>query len=188
MNRQLRGVTSGDVDGDGRMDIICIDNTTVVAYRVEQNQLARMAQMEFGTANVGVDAADLNGNGRDELFVTHFDNTSGKVLSYVLEWQGNGFQRVADNLRYYFREVDLAGRGRVLVGQRQGIEGRFTPGIYAIEFSSGTYSGAQKLTLPRSLTIFGFAQGAVRSAGAADLVDYSRGHYLRVKDEKGRED
>jgi TolB-like protein len=188
MDRQIRGVTSGDVDGDGRAEIVCIDSRSVLAFRIEQDRLVKIAQTGFGTANIGVDTADLNGNGVDEIFVTHFDNDRGKVLSYVLEWDGQNFKRIAANLRWYFRSVNLAGRGRILVGQRQGIEDRFLPGIFEIDYQGGAYDGAQKLTLPPNRTVFGFAQGAVRDAGGTSLVDYSRSGYLRVQDHKGREE
>ncbi|MGD9367276.1 MAG: VCBS repeat-containing protein [Desulfobacteraceae bacterium] len=188
MDRQIRGVTTGDVDGDGRVDIVCIDGTTVLLYDTEQGQMVKKAEAASGTGNIGVDAMDLNANGRDELFITRFDNDTGRVLSYVLEWEGGKFRRVADNLRWYFRSVDLADRGRVLVGQRQGIDKRFAPGIYEIGYSGGTYDGVQKLNFPRNRMVFGFAQGAVRSAGMADVVDYSRDGYLRVMDQKGAEE
>lgn len=188
MDRQIRGVTTGDVDGDGRVNIVCIDGTTVLVYGTERGQMVKMAEAGAGTGNIGVDAMDLNANGRDELFITHFDSDTGRVLSYVLEWEGGEFRRIADNLRWYFRSVDLADRGRVLVGQRQGIGERFAPGIYEIGYSDGTYDGVQKLNFPRNRTVFGFAQGAVRSAGMADVVDYSRDGYLRLMDHKGAEE
>jgi hypothetical protein len=188
MDRQIRGVTTGDVDGDGRMDIVCIDGTTVLVYSIEQGQMVKKAETGAGTGNIGVDAMDLNANGKDELFITHFDNDTGRVLSYVLEWDGREFRRIAQNLRWYFRSVDLADRGRVLVGQRQGINERFAPGIYEIGYGDGTYDGVQKLNFPRNRTVFGFAQGAVRSAGMADVVDYSRDGYLRLMDHKGAEE
>jgi hypothetical protein len=188
MDTQLRGVSVGDVDGDGASEIVCIDSSTVVAFRLQQAQLTKMAQSKFGKANVSVDAADLNGNGIDELFITHFDNDSGRVLSYVLEWDGNAFKRTADNLRWYFRVVDLFDRGRVLLGQRQGIDERFAAGIYEMEYKDGRYDAGQKLALPRNRNVFGFAQGAVRTAATSDMVDYSRSGYLRVMDSKGREE
>ena len=186
MDRQIRGVTAGDVDGDGVDEVVCIDSRTILVFRTQQGRLVKMAEFEGGKANIGVDAADLNGNGTDELFITHFDN--GKALSYVLEWDGTGFKRIADNLRWYFRSVDMDARGRVLVGQRQGVADLFVSGIYEIEYRGGTYDGAQKLTLPRGRNVFGFARGAVRAAGASDLVDYSRDGYLRVMDPAGREE
>lgn len=188
MDMQIRGVTAGDVDGDGALEIVCIDARTILAFRIQQGRLVKMAQVEAGASNVGVDAADLNGNGIDELFITHFDNKDGKLLSFVLEWDGKEFKRLTNNLRWYFRSVEMAERGRILIGQRQGVKDLFVPGIYQMEYTGGTYEGTQRLNLPRDHNLFGFAQGALRSAGMPDLVAYSRNGYLRVMDSRGREE
>lgn len=186
VDRQIRGVTAGDVDGDGVNEIICIDSTTVLIFRIRQGRPAKIAESDAGVANIAVDAADLNGNGRSELFITHLDGD--RLSSYVLEWEGGGLRRTADNLRWYFRAVDLDDRGRVLVGQRQGMNEPFLPGIYEMGYVDGRYDGVQKLALPRNRTIFGFTQGAVRTAGEVDIIDYSRDYYLRISDRKGREE
>ncbi len=188
LDMQIRGVAAGDIDGDGAVEIVCIDSTTVAVYRFLQGRMVKMAQVDAGVANVGVDVADLNGNGSGEIFITHFDNNYSRLLSYVMEWDGKQLQRIADELRWYFRAVDMSDRGRVLVGQRQGFEGHFGPGVYEMQFVDGTYDGAQKLTLPRNQTLYGFAQGTVRSAGVADVVNYSRSGYLRLMDLKGNEE
>ncbi len=188
IDRQIRGVTAGDVDGDGKSEIICIDSTAVVVFHEVQGKLTKLNKLDAGAGNVGVDAADLNHNGRDEVFVTNFDDVDGRVYSYVLEWDGRQFKRIAERLSWYFRSVDLAERGRVLVGQRQGIDERFSGGIFEMGFSNGSYEGVQKLNLPRSLNVFAFAEGNLRTAGQPDIADYSPSGYLRVLDHRGREE
>lgn len=186
VDRQIRGVTTGDVDGDGVNEIICIDSTTVLIFRIRGGRPAKIAESDAGVANIAVDAADLNGNGRSELFITHLDGD--RLRSYVLEWEGAGLRRIAGNLRWYFRAVDLDDRGRVLVGQRKGMNEPFLPGIFEMGCVDGRYDGVRKLALPRNRTIFGFTQGVVRTAGEADIIDYSRDYYLRITDGKGREE
>lgn len=185
-DRQIRGVTAGDIDGDGANEIVCIDSSAVWVYRISGGRLAKIADVDSGVANIAVDAADLNGNGRSELFITHFNDES--LRSYVLEWEGAGLRRIANNLRWYFRSVDVADRGRVLVGQRKGMDGLFFPGIFEMGYIGGRYDEVQKLPLPRNQNIFGFTQGAVRNAGEIDIIDYSRDHYLRITDSKGHQE
>jgi hypothetical protein len=147
-----------------------------------------MSEHRAGAGNVGVDTADLNRNGRDEIFVTHFDAINGRVYSYVLEWDGKQLQRIAEQLRWYFRSVDLAERGRVLVGQRQGLDERFSNSIFEIGFSAGTYEGVQRLNIRRGGNVYGFAQGTVRTADRPDLVDFSPSGHLRLLDPRGAEE
>jgi hypothetical protein len=186
MDRQIRGVTVGDIDGDGANEIVCIDRRSVWIYRITEGRLVKIADMQSGVANIAVDAADLNGNGRWELFITQFNDET--LRSYVLEWEGSGLRRIADKLRWYFRAIDSAGGGRMLVGQRKGMEGLFLTGIFRMGYGDGGYHEVQKLQLPGDRNIFGFTRGAVRSAEAVDIIDYSRDHYLRITDSKGREE
>lgn len=186
MDRQIRGVTAGDVDGDGASEIVCIDSDAVLIYRITEGRLAKVADVDSGVANIAVDAADLNGNGRAELFITHYNGEN--LRSYVMEWEGAGLRRIADNLRWYFRTIDAADRGRMLVGQRKGMSELFLPGIFEMGYVGGRYDEVRKLQLPGSRNIFGFTQGAVRTAGEVDIVDYSRDHYLRVTDSKGHQE
>ncbi len=188
IDRQIRGVTAGDVDGDGRPELICVDALAVLVYREDRGKLVKLIEHRAGAGNVGVDAADLNRNGRDEIFVTHFDAVNERVYSYVLEWDGKQLQRIAEQLRWYFRSVDLAERGRVLVGQRQGLDERFSDSIFEIGFSAGTYEGVQKLNLHRGRNVYGFAQGSVRTVGQPDIVDFSPGGNLRLLDSRGKEE
>jgi hypothetical protein len=64
----------------------------------------------------------------------------------------------------------------------------FLPGIFEMGYVDGRYDDVQKLGLPRTRNIFGFTQGAVRTPGEVDIIDYSRDHYLRISDHKGREE
>jgi hypothetical protein len=186
MDRQIRGVTAGDIDGDGANEIICIDSTTVLVYGITEGRAVKMAELDAGVANIAVEAADLNGNGRWELFITHSDGD--KLRSYVLEWGQAGLSRIAGNLRWYFRTIASADRGRVLIGQRKGMDRLFLPGIFEIGYVEGRYDEVRKLDLPGSRNIFGFTQGAVRSPEQVDIIEYSRDHYLRISDPKGREE
>lgn len=188
MDRQITGVTAGDVNGDGVPEVICIDSMTVMVFQLVQGQLRKFTEINAGNGNVGVDTADLNKNGFEEIFVTHFDDMDGRVYSYVLEWDGQALKRVAEGLRWYFRSVDLSDRGRVLVGQRQGFDALFSAGVYEMAYQAGTYEGVGKLNLPRKQNLFGFAQGAVTAAGESNLVGFSTDGYLRVSSTQGREE
>lgn len=187
IHEQLNGLAVGDVDGDGTVEIVTIGNSRLYVYRLTQGRWIKMAQYDGTGKFIGVDMADANNNGRKEIFVTNFDNTEARVISFVMEWDGQALQRIAGKLPWYFRTVDVAERGRILVGQKQGAGDRFTPGIYEMRWLAGTYEAGDRLPLPRKLNIFGFAYGAVRSPDKFEVVAYSPGGYVQVLDRKGSE-
>jgi TolB-like protein len=184
---QLSGLAVGDADGDGAMEIATVSNGRLTLYRLTRGRWIKMAQYDGSGMFIGVDMADANRNGRNEIFVTNFDNTESQVISFVMEWDGQSLKRIAGNLPWYFRSVDVARRGKLLVGQRQGVGDRFSPGIYEMVWRAGAYEAGDRLPLPRKLNVFGFAYGAVRSADKLEVVTYNSGGHIQLLDRKGSE-
>lgn len=184
---ELQGITSGDVDGDGQVDIVCIGDSTVYIYTVEQGQFIKKAEIKSGGAYIGVDAADVNGNGRAEIFVTNYDNSGGRLISFVLEYQDGTYQRLDERLRWYFRKLSWPGRGEILAGQRQGVDGLFSAGIYEIGYEGGSYDGVAKLPLPGKRHLFGIGFGPVQDAGVDDIVAFDSRDYVQILNPGGRE-
>ncbi len=184
---QLNGLAVGDVDGDGVMEIATIGKGRLYLFRPARGRWVKMAEYDGTGMFIGVDMADANHNGRNEIFITNFDNTEGRAISFVMEWDGHSLKRVAGNLPWYFRTVDVAQRGQVLVGQKQGIGDRFTPGIYEMQWQAGSYEPGDRLPLPRKVNIFSFAYGAVRSPDQLEVVTYNSGGQVQLLDRKGSE-
>ncbi len=184
---QLNGLAVGDADGDGAMEIAAIGNGRLYLFRQARGRWIKMAQYDGAGTFIGVDMADANHNGRDEIFVTNFDNTEALVISFVMEWDGHSLKRVAGNLPWYFRTTDVAHRGQLLVGQKQGIGDRFSPGIYEMQWQAGTYGPGDRLPLPRKVNVYSFAYGAVRSPDQLEVVTYNSGGHVQLLNRKGSE-
>lgn len=184
---QLRGLSAGDVDGDGTVDIVTITANDLSVYGMKQNRWVRLAQYGSVGNFVGVDTDDLNKNGRHEIFVTNFDNTHSRVISFVLEWDGTTLQPLAAQLPWYFRSVDLAHQKGIIVGQRQGLGDRFSPGIYKMVWKNEAYGPGERLPLPDGVNVFGFAMGAVRSPDKLEVVRYTSDGYIQILDRAGEE-
>ncbi|WP_419663883.1 uncharacterized protein Dvar_41160 [Desulfosarcina variabilis str. Montpellier] len=184
---QASGISAGDVDGDGIADIVTITSNHLFVYRFIGAKWAKLAEYDSVGDFIGVDIADVNGNGRQEIFVTRFGQKDSKVLSFVLEWDGNDLQRIATQLPWYFRNVDFFHRGRILVGQRQGQGKQFTSGIYEMQWTNTAYTAGERLALPRNLNIFGFACGAVRSPDKPEVVTYDSDSYVQILSPSGEE-
>ena len=182
---RINGLAAGDMDGDGVADIVTVTGTNLVVHRSNAGRWIKLAEFKGTGEFVGVDSVDLNGNGRQEIFVTNFDNTEGRVASFVLEWDGKNLQRLGKVLPWYFRAMDIKGRGRVLLGQRQGRGEGFLPGIYEMVWRDQSYETGNDVTLPKNLNIFGFARGNIRSSGKMEVVAYDSNGHIQVLDPSG---
>ena len=184
---QLTGMAAGDVDGNGTDEIVTITSDHLTVYRMAQSRWVKLAEFDTMGDFVGVDAADLNRNGRQEIFVTRFSQNDGRVLSFVLEWDGKSLQRIATQLPWYFRGVEVFQRGRVLAGQSQSQGKRFASGIYEMQWKGDTYAPGERLDLPKKLNIFGFASGALRSPDKPEVVRYNSDGYVQILSPSGEE-
>ncbi|MEJ2158232.1 MAG: FG-GAP-like repeat-containing protein, partial [Desulfobacteraceae bacterium] len=80
----------GDVDNDGKLEtIIAIDNTIEI-YRVAKNRLVKIAAVKNTPKGnyIGLDVADINGNGRPEIIVSSVAFKRDRFNSFVLEFNG----------------------------------------------------------------------------------------------------
>ena len=177
---QVRGITAGDIDGDGTAELVTITDDHLFIHGFKKGRWVKLAEHDSLGDFVGVDAADVNHNGKQELFVTRFSQTENKVYSFVLEWDGHGLERIAGQLPWYFRSVDIYHRGLVLVAQRQTHAKRFSSGIYEIEWKDDAYTMGESLPLPSNLNVFGFAYGAVRTQARPEVVRYNSDGFIQI--------
>jgi TolB-like protein len=184
---QACGISGGDVDGDGIVDIVTITTDHLFVHRLNAGRWVKLAEYDSLGDFIGVDTADLNGNGKQEIFVTQFIQNEHRAQSFVLEWDGKTLQRIAAQMPWYFRSVDLFRRGRVLVGQRQTQAKRFSSGIYEMKWTGDDYAAGDRLVVPRDLNSFGFALGAVRMADKPEVVTYSNNGYVQFLTPSGEE-
>ena len=121
LNTSLRGLTAGDVNGDGTIELAAIDTGAVYVYRRTGDDLTQLSiyKADRGDRLIGVDAADLNANGKTELYITALGN-AGQLASFILEWDGSLLRNMARDLGWYFRALDTPDGSRVLIGQQRG--------------------------------------------------------------------
>jgi TolB-like protein len=186
----LTGLAIGDVDGDKNNETVFIDDNTIFIYRQLQGRFSKIAQIDGKATDryIGVDVADMNANGRAEIFITGVHAENGRLQSFVLEHNGNTFTRIEENANWYFRVLHLKDRGNILLGQRQGMKDIFSGPVYELLWQNGAYEPAQEQALPRGTTVFGFTTGDVAGDGRNMTVAFNKSDYLYIKDPSGAEE
>ncbi len=193
----ISALTTADVNGDGRLDIIVAHENQIVATNRRGDRLDRLAAFDAGERHtiIAVDAGDSNGNGTAEIFVTRI-NAQGKVASLVLEWNGSTLAPIANGQKWYFRVTNDPAKGYVVMGQRQGTPSandtgdlyhhtHFLPGVFELTWTGQDYRAGRRFPLPDDMTIYRFARGDIFNDGMVRTIAYSAGDELRIYDPAG---
>jgi hypothetical protein len=193
----ISALATGDVDGDGRVDIVLAHENRIVVEKRQGQRLDRMTAFDAGQRHtiIAVDAGDINGSGSAEIFVTRLD-THGKLDSVVLEWNGTGLQTIATDRNWYFRVIDDPEKGRILLGQRRGTPSandtgglyahtHFLPGVFELTWTGKDYQAGRRFALPEEMTLYRFARGDIFNDGQVWTIAYSPGDELRIYDPAG---
>ncbi len=185
---QVQGIAIGDVDGDGAMETVIAGKSRLWIYKFIDGRFVRMAE-EDGSGNyIGLDTADVNGNGKEEIFVSNYIDEGGRLSAFVLEYDGHDFKRIAERLNFYFRAIHVPTRGRVLYSQKHGLDTLFHRGVYEIVWENGEYRQASRLKLPREQNIYGMGLGTIPSSPEQLIFAYDSSTRLQVMDGTGRQE
>lgn len=179
VDMELRGFAVGDVDGDGTTELILADKSEVRIFRRDGTRLNlfSMIKMLVRYQIHSVNAADLNGNGRAEIYISASD--SATPGSRAVEWDGTGFVDLFTEARWYIKPLDVPGTGLVLAGQAPGPT-TVEPGIYILGNDNGTLRKTQRLPVPGGVNLFHFAFADLEGKGRHDIVALDDSFNLRV--------
>ena len=186
----FNGIALGDVDGDGKIETVIITADKVIVYRYEQQRFYQVAEYAEGSQgiHIGVDVADINGNGIPEIIVTRLTLTRKVLASFVLEWDGKAFRRIVDNAHWYFRVCDLPDRGKVLFGQEPRFGSPFKGQIYEMIWRNGQYEPETPVTVSAAVNVLGLTIGQIVKGQRETIAAYDSSDRIRVFDEAGKEE
>jgi len=181
------GLDVGDVDGDGKNELVVIDRKKVYVYKWREKTFAQFKTADLGWSPdcVYVSVADLDGNGRAEIYVSNLGEAN--VSSLVLEWDGSGFKERAKGEPWFFRVVDFTGQGQTLIGQRRKTNGSFHGPVQFLKKEGKGFAPTGPLNLPRGSNVFNFVSADFSRSGSPYTALLDRSEYLRLYGPDGKE-
>ena len=155
-----------DLDGDGALEFAFSDERRLSVYRTDGSSWTEVwseavPMKEERMQQFHIDVADINGNGRAEIFVTRM--LEGKVSSYVVEFQDGAFKRTAD-IPGFLRVIRKPGRGEVLIGQDYDAVSFFAGQPREYAWSGGAYAPGAGITLPKGTDLYSFVLANIGDA------------------------
>ena len=181
-NYYITGVAVGDVDGDGLMETVIVSPDEINIYRFQNNSFVRIQHLKKfeDRYSIAVDVADINGNGRAEIFVTALNRFKNVVTSFVEEYNGTDYAVIAKDQPWFFRVTDTPVRGRVLLGQRTRLNNPYGGDIFEMQWDGGAYAPQNEIKTPSGINVLGVALGDVLNDGAETLVACNSGNNIVV--------
>jgi TolB-like protein len=170
----------GDVDGDGRNELVFVSSDTVFVYKWAEKGFVqfRAIKERWATGMIYVSVADLDGNGKAEIYVSNLGDLD--VNSFVLEWDGANFRKIAEGQRWFFRVMDMPGKGKVLLGQKRETGGSYMGQVQFLKREGNNFVSTGEVPLHRFGNIFNFAFVDFRGTGKVDTVLLDFSDYLRL--------
>jgi hypothetical protein len=183
---EVMDMNAGDIDGDGRDEIVVLTKSSLIIYRQNEGQFQMLATIDQPKhlRYLSVTLADLNKNGLKEIYIS--GSNSDRPDSSALEWNGKKMATLFGHVPYYLRAVTVAGEQPQLLGQTSlaGEIGGADICQMTLDPQKGVIQG-QKLNLPKGINLFDFAQGDINGDGKRETVAISKDDRLQVYDAAG---
>ncbi len=173
-------ITTGDIDGDGKQEIIFSAGNDIVAFALEFDLLPALGGIKIkGSVNdnrLWLDSIDLNKNGKDEIVVTSMRGDS--VVSCIYEYNG------AEFVLLYKADGFMRRMNEELITQSYSRRHGFDGEIFNVSWE-GEYKKGGPLKLPAGVNIYDFILFEGPEEGRL-LLAYDEGGFLSVYDGSSR--
>jgi len=177
-DRAIQALAAGDLDGDGRQELVLVSSDLVMTYRLEGRRLYRIGEQvsEGRGAVIVLETGDLTGDGRAEVVIAWSHRK--RVHSRVLEWRGGRLVPVWEAPNVLLRALSPDGRTAHLYGQPVQPTGVAGGPIRLYTWDGRTYRPGRLVDAPGDVALSNVAFADL--GGGARLLALREGGVLEV--------
>lgn len=181
------GMDAGDVDGDGKIELVFISSETVHVYKWAEKAFVqfKIAKVKGARGLIYVSVADLDRNGKAEIYVSNIGEAD--VRSFVLEWDGKEFRPIAERVPWFLKVIDVPKQGKLLIGQRREAAGGFLGPVVYLNRQGNRFEQTGPVSLPIDGNIFNFTFVDFSGTGGIDTVLFDSTDHLRLYESPSQE-
>ena len=189
-----RRLTAGDLNGDGKPEIVLIGGHDVRVYKPDTDlKLLWEFSIPKNDEVLWADVVDLKQNGRDVIALTlvrSSGDSAGKdtiesktpfgrgVTSYLYELQGDTIRQIWEGRDLYLRVL-----GSELITQEFDPRDGYSGPVMSMKYSGGTLVRDKNIPLPRNVNIYDF-QVLTAANGAKAVIAWDDRGFLNLFNEK----
>ncbi|BHH84395.1 FG-GAP repeat domain-containing protein [Desulforhopalus sp. 52FAK] len=176
--------TVGDLNGNGSDEIITLTSSNINIYQSQERKIIQIDSLKLpnGLRSHGLTVADLNGDGKKEIYISATDDLW--VASMIIGWNGKGnFTTFAKNIRWYLRPVKNTNEAWQLAGQKRGRAKTdfLAKGLYWLNIDENfKISENKRIGIPDSINLFDFAFAELDGKKGDELVVLDTNEKLQV--------
>ncbi|HEY7602091.1 MAG TPA: VCBS repeat-containing protein [Methylomirabilota bacterium] len=185
----VRGLALGDLDGDGRAELVVGDEQMITAYRtVEGGAPAPVEGTVYrpGGLILSLDAAPVTGTAKAQLVVVD-QRTEGRVgvRARVLDWTPDGFRVIYETVGRYLRVIRV-GTENWLLEQEGGEDEPFLPDVQRLVWDGARFKDGARLRVPRGMSVYGLALVRLTGSPEPEVVAFTDDYRLGAWTAKGQ--
>jgi len=184
----INGITLGDVNGDKKTETVVVTPTEVRIFSMEANRFKEIAKIDMGhfIHIVGVDSADINGNGYAEIFVSATNTQKNAAQSFILEFNGTQYVPILEKSPWFYRVVGQQTGNPILLGQKISLGDPFSGDIVEMTWKDRKLVQEKTVWDKAGLNLMGFSLGDVQNNGQSLYLAYDSYDHIRLLGSSGK--
>lgn len=184
----VRWVSVGDVDGDGRNEMVVSNGNRLRVYKYTDGKFILIWEEKDAKRaynQLYVDVADINKDGKAEIFVTNL--IKDRLYSYVIEWRDGEFKKIQKDMKYFLRVQTMTNGDNILLCQEIGTKTPFYGNVKRCEWDGTKYKEGERFPLPKGVNIYGFTIADLDGNGEEEIIAIDDSEYIRMYSMDGKQ-
>ncbi len=185
----INGLAVGDVDNDSSNEIIIVTPKMLQMYKCKEKKLVKVKDIQKIRFKypIGVDIADINGNGFSEIFIIALDTYQKRASTMVIEFDGTNYNTIVKSTPWYLRVVKIKDNPPLLLGQRHAKNSPFRGDIHEMKWDKEKYVPHKKIHSSKNLhvNVLGLGYGDLLNNKKPTVVSYDKRNAIKIISNSG---